>query len=220
VSDVRPPGHGSDPAATDPVALVERRLRKDQRHVFDLIPGGARVLDLGCGDGALLAALCDRRGVQGYGVEIDGGCILACVEKGLAVVHEDIDEGLAVHPENGYDYVILSQTLQATRNPRRLLQKMATVGRASVVSFPNFGHWRIRLSLLLKGRMPKNEVLPYEWYDTPNIHLCTLADFEDLVRAEGFTVKQRILLDIHGDPLRSRRLAGWRASSAVYLLGG
>jgi len=219
VSDVRPADHGTCPAATEPLPL-ERRLRKDQRQVFDLIPGGARVLDLGCGDGALLAALCDHRGVQGYGVEIDGDCILACVKQGLAVVHEDIDEGLAVHPENGYDYVILSQTLQATRNPRRLLQKMAKVGRASVVSFPNFGHWRIRLSMLFKGRMPKNEVLPYEWYDTPNIHLCTLADFEDLIRAEGFLVKQRILLDIHGDPLPSSRLAGWRAASAVYLLAG
>jgi len=219
MSEVRPPAYGPCPTAAEPLSL-ERRLRKDQRHVFELIPGGARVLDLGCGDGALLAALCDHRGVQGYGVEIDGDCILACVEKGLAVVHEDIDEGLAVHPENGYDYVILSQTLQATRNPRRLLQKMAKVGRASIVSFPNFGHWRIRLSLLLQGRMPKNAALPYEWYDTPNIHLCTLTDFEDLVRAEGFIVKQRILLDEDGDPLRSRRFAGWRASSAVYLLGG
>ena len=178
-----------------------------------------RVLDLGCGDGNLLAALCDHRGVQGYGVEIDSECIRECIAKGLAVVHEDIDEGLALHPENGYDYVLLSQTLQATRRPRRLLQQMAKVGRASVVSFPNFGHWRIRLSLLLRGRMPKSRVLPYEWYDTPNIHLCTLADFEDLARAEGFIVKKRILLDDHGDPLRSSWCAGWRASSAVYLLG-
>ena len=218
MSDARPTDRSTCPTAAEPLAL-DRRLRKDQRHVFDLIPNGARILDLGCGDGALLAALYDHRGVQGYGVEIDGDCILACIAKGLAVVHEDIDEGLAVHPENGYDYVILSQTLQATRHPRRLLQKMAKVGRASVVSFPNFGHWRIRLSLLLKGRMPKSRVLPYEWYDTPNIHLCTLADFEDLVRAEGFTVTKRILLDEHGDPLRSSFCAGWRASSAVYLLG-
>jgi methionine biosynthesis protein MetW len=218
VSEARSTDHGTCPTAVEPLAL-ERRLRKDQRHVFDLIPRGARVLDLGCGDGALLAALCDHRGVQGYGVEIDGDCILACIAKGLAVVHEDIDEGLAVHPENGYDYVILSQTLQATRHPRRLLQHMAKVGRASVVSFPNFGHWWIRLSLLLRGRMPKSRVLPYEWYDTPNIHLCTLVDFEDLARAEGFIVKKRILLDERGDPLRSPWCAAWRASSAVYLLG-
>ena len=193
-------------------------LRQDQRHVFALIPRGARVLDLGCGDGALLAALVDHRGVRGHGVEIDGGCILACIGRGLSVVHEDIDEGLAVHPDQSCDYVILSQTLQATRDPRRLLQKMARVGHASVVSFPNFGHWRVRWALLFRGRMPQSPQLPYEWYDTPNIHLCTLADFDDLVRADGFVVRRRILLNGRGNVMRTKFLAGWRASSAIYLL--
>jgi methionine biosynthesis protein MetW len=197
---------------------LDRRLRKDQRHVFELIPIGSRVLDLGCGDGALLAALCDHRGIQGYGVEIDEECILRGIEKGLAVMHEDIDEGLAIHPDGAYDYVILSQTLQATHNPRRVLQEMARVGRASVVSFPNFGYWRIRLYLLLTGRMPKSQQLPYEWYDTPNIHLCTLADFEDLTRAEGLAIRRRILLDGQGNPLTRSHFAGWRAAAAVYLL--
>ncbi|TNF33841.1 MAG: methionine biosynthesis protein MetW [Deltaproteobacteria bacterium] len=204
-------------AAADPHA-APRELREDQCHVFALIPEGARVLDLGCGDGALLAALVERRGVRGHGVEIDDARILDCVRRGLSVVHEDIDEGLAVHPDKSCDYVILSQTLQATRHPKRLLHKMARVGHASVVSFPNFGHWRVRLSLLLRGRMPKSRALPYEWYDTPNIHLCTLADFDDLVRAEGFAVERRILLNGRGNPMRSSLFAGWRASAAIYLL--
>lgn len=193
-------------------------LRRDQRHVFELIPPGSRVLDLGCGDGALLAALCDQRGVSGYGVEIDAGCIRTCIARGLAVMQEDIDHGLASHPDGAYDYVILSQTLQATHNPRLLLQEMARVGRASVVSFPNFGHWRIRLDLLARGRMPKADFLPYEWYDTPNIHLCTVADFEAVVRAEGLTVRRRILLDDRGDPLAATWRPNLRATSAVYLL--
>jgi len=193
-------------------------LRRDQRHVFELIPQGSRVLDLGCGDGALLAALCDQRGVLGYGVEIDAGCIRTCIARGLAVMQEDIDHGLASHPDTAYDYVILSQTLQATHNPRLLLQEMARVAKASVVSFPNFGHWRIRLDLLARGRMPKADFLPFEWYDTPNIHLCTVADFEDLVRATGLTVARRLLLDGRGDPLATPWRANLRAASAVYLL--
>jgi len=193
-------------------------LRKDQRHVFALIPEGARVLDLGCGDGALLAALVSRRGVRGHGVEIDDDRMLDCIRRGLSVVHEDIDEGLAVHPDESCDFVILSQTLQATRDPRRLLREMSRVGRASVVSFPNFGHWRVRLELLFRGRMPKSRDLPYEWYETPNIHLCTIADFDDLVRDEGFVVRRRILLNGRGNPMRTSIFAGWRASGAIYLL--
>ena len=193
-------------------------LRKDQCHVFSLVPRGARVLDLGCGDGALLAALVEHRGVRGHGVEIDDGRILDCVRRGLSVVHEDLDEGLAVHHDKSSDYVILSQTLQATRDPRRLLHKMARVGHASVVSFPNFGHWRVRLSLLFRGRMPKSPQLPYEWYDTPNIHLCSIADFDDLVRAEGFVVQRRILLNGRGNVMRTSFMAGWRATSAIYLI--
>ncbi len=193
-------------------------LRKDQRQVLDLIPEGASVLDLGCGDGALLDALVAHRAVNGHGVEIDSDCILACVRRGLSVVQEDLDEGLAVHPDASCDYVILSQTLQATRDPRRLLLEMARVGHASVVSFPNFGHWRVRLGLLFRGRMPKTPHLPHEWYDTPNIHMCTIADFEDMVRAEGFVVDRRILLNGNGNPMRSGFFAGWRAAAAVYLL--
>lgn len=160
-----------------------------------MVPGGARVLDLGCGDGALLEHLIRAKGCDGHGVEISNEGFHACVGRGVPVVQADIDDGLGDYESDSFDLVVLSQTLQATRRPAFVLQEMMRVAPAAIVSFPNFGHWRIRLSLMSRGRMPSSRVLPYSWYDTPNIHLCTIRDFEDLARSEGLPITATVPLN-------------------------
>ena len=159
-----------------------------QRYDFELIsswiPEGARVLDLGCGDGTLLAGLGATRAVQGYGVEIDDANILASVKNGVHVIQDNLESGLEFFADGEFDFVILSQTLQAMRNVEGVLREMLRVGREGIVTFPNFGYWRHRLDVL-QGRMPVSRELPHSWYDTPNIHLCTVKDFEDLCRKIG-----------------------------------
>ena len=147
-----------------------------------MVETGARVLDVGCGDGELLRLLAETRGVDARGIEISQQGVNDCVAKGLSVVQGDADIDLADYPDDGFDYVILSQTLQATRNPRKVLEQMLRIGKRAIVSFPNFGHWRIRWQLGLRGRMPMTENLSYAWYETPNIHFCTIRDFVALVR--------------------------------------
>jgi methionine biosynthesis protein MetW len=170
-----------------------------QRYDYELIgswiPERARVLDLGCGDGVLLAGLTATHSVAGYGIEIDAANVLASVKNGVNVVQADIETGLANFGDNSFDFVILSQTLQAMRNAESVLNEMLRVGREGIVTFPNFGYWRHRLDIL-RGHMPVSKTLPYSWYDTPNIHLCTVKDFEDLcVKVGAEILDERV---IHG----------------------
>lgn len=151
--------------------------RPDFAAIAAWIPPGASVLDLGCGDGSLLQYLKRERGVRGYGVEISDAGIVACIQNGVNVIQNDLDSGLKDFESNAFDYVILSQTLQATRHTEPLMQEILRVGREGIVSFPNFGYWKARLNVL-RGHMPVSEELPYQWFDTPNVHLCTLDDFE------------------------------------------
>jgi len=151
--------------------------RPDFAAIAAWIPNGATVLDLGCGDGSLLRYLKETRAVRGYGVEISDLDILSCIANGVNVIQNDLESGLADFESNSFDYVMLSQTLQATRHTEPLIQEMLRVGREGIVSFPNFGYWRNRLNVL-RGNMPVSRELPYQWYDTPNVHLCTLHDFE------------------------------------------
>lgn len=195
-------------------------MRPDLAVVAAMIPPGSRVLDLGCGDGDLLAELIGARGCRGQGVEVSADAILACIARGIAVVEADIDAGLPDFEDASFDVVVLSQTLQATRYPARVLREMMRVGRVGVVSFPNFGHWRIRSYLGARGRMPVSRSLPYAWHETPNIHLCTLRDFEELAAAEGLRIAERRLLDAqgHAAPARCGRRPNLLAAGAAYLL--
>jgi methionine biosynthesis protein MetW len=168
--------------------------RIDYTLIETLVPNGASVLDLGCGDGDLLAELIDRKHVRGSGVEISQAAVEACVARGLSVFHGDLDEGLADYQDGSFDVVILSFSLQQLRRPRLVVREMARVGRQIIVSFPNFAHWSIRLQLALRGHMPVSEELPYQWYDTPNIHLCTLKDFRTLCRVEGLHIQRELYL--------------------------
>ena len=169
------------------------RHRPDFAAIAGWIKMGSSVLDLGCGDGTLLRYLKETRRITGYGVEIDDTSILACVKNGVNVVQADIESGLASFDDNSFDFVILSQTLQAMRNAEVVLNEMLRVGREGIVSFPNFGFWRHRLDIL-QGHMPVSPTLPYSWYDTPNIHLCTLKDFQDLCRKIGADIlEERVI---------------------------
>jgi len=164
--------------------------RPDFAAIAAWIPQGASVLDLGCGDGSLLQYLMSERAVRGYGVEISDAGIVACIQNGVNVIQNDLDSGLSDFESNSFDYVILSQTLQATRHTEPLIQEMLRVGREGIVSFPNFGYWKNRLDVLF-GNMPISKELPYQWYDTPNVHLCTFNDFETLCATLNVQILER-----------------------------
>ncbi len=167
--------------------------RADFAAIANWIKPGARVLDLGCGDGTLLRYLNEQRGGAGYGVEIDDAGILACVNNGVNVIQGDLERGLSGFADGSFDYVILSQTLQAVRSSERVVREMLRVGREGIVTFPNFGYWRNRLQVI-RGNMPVSDNLPYQWFDTPNIHLCTITDFEDFCRGHGVRILERIVM--------------------------
>lgn len=168
--------------------------RRDLARIAELVPLGSHVLDLGCGDGLLLETLRDTRGAQVHGVELDLANVAECVRRDIPVVQFDIDEGLRDFADGAFDIVVLSQTLQVVRKPALVLREMLRVGRRGIVSFPNFGHWKARGYLTLRGRMPMSRSIPYSWYDTPNIHLTTLKDFREFVAANGGHIEQELPL--------------------------
>ena len=172
---------------------MAKAKRADYAAIAAWVPERASVLDLGCGDGSLLAYLARERDARGYGVEITPDGVLASLANSVNVIQRDLEGGLAGFEDNSFDVVVLSQTLQAMHNIERIVDEMLRVGRCAVVSFPNFGHWAHRLQIL-RGRMPVSEALPYQWYDTPNVHLCTVADFDAFLAERGCEVEDRIVL--------------------------
>ena len=168
-------------------------MRADLDAIVRWVPQGARVLDLGCGDGALLRALWQQREAPGYGVEIDDEKVIACVANDVNVLQVDLESGLSLFADASFDCVILSLTLQAVHRTEAVLREMLRVGREAIVSFPNFGHWSARLQVM-QGRMPVSASLPYEWYETPNVHHCTITDFEDLCRRLEIRIRERLVL--------------------------
>ena len=180
-------------AADQPGKLSRTSLagRTDFTIIGEIIEPRSKVLDLGCGEGELLAWLAENKSVIGRGVEIEPARVRKAIARGLSAYQGDINEGLADYPDAAFDYVILSQTLQETLDPRRILSEMMRVGRRAIVSFPNFGHWSMRLALLLSGQAPKTRLFPYDWYDSPNIHFVTVKDFEALAVKQGFRIERR-----------------------------
>lgn len=168
--------------------------RPDLAAIVQWVAPGARVLDLGCGDGALLDYLWKERQAHGYGVEIDDAKVVACVANDVNVLQMNLEGGLSLFGDQSFDCVILSQTLQAVRHTEDILREMLRVGREAIVSFPNFGHWSARMQVALGGHMPVSGSLPFQWYDTPNVHLCTITDFEDLARRLGVRIRERVVM--------------------------
>jgi methionine biosynthesis protein MetW len=207
-------GHAAAPIYHhQPVTLAER---PDFHVIGEIIEPGSRVLDLGCGEGELLAWLRDHKNVLARGVEISPGQVRKAIARGVSVYQGDINEGLADYPDKAFDYVILSQTLQETRSPLHVLTEMLRVGRRAIVSFPNFGHWRVRVATLVNGGAPKTKLFPYNWYNSPNIHFLSISDFEDFCREQDFPIERRYFL---AGARHVKALPNLVAQTAVFLLG-
>ena len=187
-----------------PTLTARDAARVDFLMIADMVTAGARVLDVGCGNGALLALLAETRNVDARGIELSQRGVNEAVSRGLSVVQGNADTDLSYYPDHSFDYVILSQTLQATQRPKHVLEDMLRIGTHAIVSFPNFGHWRIRSQILFKGKMPVTENLSYSWHDTPNIHFCTIQDFVDMTRDIGATIERAVALDRFGKPMMVR----------------
>lgn len=187
-------------------------LRADLVRIAQWIRPNSSVLDLGCGDGALLGHLKQTKGISGVGVEISDARVLSCVQRGVHVIQQNLEDGLAMFDDQQFDTVVLSQTLQSMHRTEHILREMARVAREAIVSFPNFGYWPHGWSIL-RGRMPVTGQMPYDWYDTPNIHLCTLKDFERLAATLNFTILERATFN---DEREVKTLAGWRSTLAAY----
>jgi methionine biosynthesis protein MetW len=190
-------------------------VRRDYEFIVDTVAQGARVLDLGCGEGTLLKMLVDRKNVRGTGIELVEERVYEAVEKGLTVHHGDFYEALAYYPDNSFDYVILSQTLQQAQDTVAILMEALRVGRYLIASFPNFGHWKARLQLLLTGRAPVTRSLPFQWYDTPNIHSLSIRDFELFAREQGILIERSFYVSRRG---RVRVWPNLRAAYGVFAL--
>ena len=183
------------------------------------VSSGSRILDLGCGDGSILEALKLNKSVGGYGIEIDKENIQACLEKGLEVIEQNIDEGLSNFQDKSFDTVLVSQTIQVLKNPKQALDEITRIGNQSIIVIPNFGHWKSRLTVFLGGKMPVTETLPEKWYETPNIHLCTVADFENLCSELGIVIEEKKILNSEGKV--STISSGWSnllSSAVIYRL--
>lgn len=192
-------------------------MRQDLTRILRWIRPRARVLDLGCGNGEFLALLRERRDVRGTGIEIDAAAITEAIGRGLNIVGQDLDAGLANFPSRSFDVVVMAHALQAVRFPDQVLKEMLRIGREGVVTFPNFGHWRCRLHLSMRGRMPVSRFMPYNWYDTPNIHFCTVRDFEILCHRLGIRILGRDMIGAEQGASRlARRWPNLFATTAIY----
>lgn len=192
-------------------------LRTDQALIAEWIQPNSRVLDLGCGDGTLLTYLHKHRQIAGYGLEIDPDNITACLARGVPVIQSDVDAGLSDFDDDSFDYVIMTQTLQAVRYPHQVINEMLRVGREGIVTFPNMGHWRARMHIAFRGRMPVTLALPYQWYDSPNIHLCSVRDFDALCDEAGIEILQCTTVDhAHRSSPGMRLLPSLLGEIAIY----